>query len=145
MLIFPRTVDINPAPAPTPVTDSIPPFSRLELTNLFNISEWQHEIPWKPFKDGLEIYRLYGDPASGPSASLIRFKKASEVPSHTHPGYEHIFVLAGHQTDQNSTAEPGTLLINPPGTTHRVISEAGCIVLAIYEKPVQFLVGEAEI
>lgn len=140
MLIFPRTVEIKPTPAP----DSAAPFPRLELTNLFHIAEWQHEISWQPFKDGLEIYQLYGDPASGPSASLIRFKKAGTVPRHTHAGYEHIFVLAGHQSDQNSTANPGTLLINPPGTAHSVISEAGCIVLAIYEKPVQFLVGETD-
>ena len=50
-----------------------------------------------------------------------------------------IIVLAGTQRDQNSTATVGTLIINPPGTEHSVISEAGCIVLAIYEKPVAFL------
>jgi anti-sigma factor ChrR (cupin superfamily) len=140
MPILPPIVDPNIAPA----LDSVPLFPRLELTNLFNIAEWQHEIPWQPYMDGLEIYRLYGDGQSGPTAALIRFKKAGKVPIHAHPGFEHIFVLAGAQRDQNSSAAPGTLIINPPGTAHSVVSEAGCIVLAIYEKPVEFLAEAAD-
>ena len=61
------------------------------------------------------------------------------VPLHEHIGYEHILVLSGSQRDQNGTATAGTLTINAPGTRHSVVSEAGCIVLAIYEKPVQIL------
>jgi anti-sigma factor ChrR (cupin superfamily) len=61
------------------------------------------------------------------------------VPFHAHAGYEHILVLSGVQRDQNSAAPPGTLIINPPGSEHSVVGEAGCIVLAIYEKPVEFL------
>jgi hypothetical protein len=30
-------------------------------------------------------------------------------------------------------------VINPPGTRHKVSSDDGCIVLAIYEKPVRFV------
>jgi len=135
-----RIVEMKPAPAVAPT----PSFPRLELTNLFNIAQWQHEIPWQPFKDDLEIYQIYGDPASGPSAALIRFNKAGKVPFHTHLGFEHIFVLTGSQRDQNGEALPGTLVVNPPGTTHSVVSEAGCIVLAIYEKPVEFLPEEPD-
>ena len=47
--------------------------------------------------------------------------------------------LRGSQRDANGAAEAGTLMINPPGTRHRIVSEAGCIVLAIYERPVRFL------
>ncbi len=62
------------------------------------------------------------------------------MPLHRHTGYEHIFVLTGSQRDENGTAPAGTLTVNPPGTQHSLVSEAGCIVLAIYEKPVRFLV-----
>ena len=134
MPILPSIVEIK-----TPDLDPVPGFPRLELSNLFNVAEWQHEIPWQPFKDGLEIYRLYGDGQSGPTAALIRFKKAGKVPFHAHTGFEHILILAGVQRDQNSAATPGTLIINPPGTAHSVVGDAGCIVLAIYEKPVEFL------
>jgi hypothetical protein len=34
-------------------------------------------------------------------------------------------------------------MINAPGTRHSVVGEAGCIVLAIYEKPVKFEAGDA--
>ena len=111
---------------------------RIELTDLFKISENAGAIPWQPFRDGVEIYRLYGDGVSGPTAALLRYKAAGIVPLHEHTGYEHILVLSGSQRDQNGTANAGTLTINSPGTRHSVVSEAGCIVLAIYEKPVRF-------
>ncbi len=126
-------------PKPSLTIDAAPLYPRLELRELFRIAERANEIPWKAFKDGVDIYRLYGDGITGPTAALLRFREAGKVPLHTHPGYEHIIVLAGSQRDQNSTATAGTLMINPPGTSHSVISEAGCIVLAIYQEPVQFL------
>jgi hypothetical protein len=119
--------------------DPVPPYPRIEITDLFRVATHPDEIPWKPFRDGVEIHRLYGDGITGPTAALIRFRKDGRVPVHAHTGYEHIIVLAGTQRDQNSTAAAGTLIINPPGTSHSVVSEAGCIVLAIYEKPVAFL------
>ena len=47
--MLPPIVEIKPAPA----LDSAPALPRLELNNnnLFNIAEWQHEIPWQPFKE----------------------------------------------------------------------------------------------
>ena len=122
-------VDLDPAPA----------FPRIELTKLFEIGENPDRIAWEPFKDGVDVHRLYGDGITGPTAALLRFRVAGKVPLHEHPGYEHILVLAGSQRDNNSTAGAGTLMINPPGTRHSVISDAGCIVLAIYEQPVRFI------
>ena len=109
------------------------------LEDLFQISEWQDTLPWAPFRDGIDIYRLYGDGTSGPAAALLRFHPGARVPLHEHTGYEHILVLAGSQVDENGSAAAGALIINPPRTQHSVLSETGCIVLAIYEKPVAFL------
>ena len=121
-----------------PELDAAPKYERIELPDLMRIAEWQDKIEWKPFKPGVDIHRLYGDGTNGPTAALIRFREAGKVPLHFHAGYEHILVLSGAQRDQNSTLKAGTLMINPPGTAHSVVSEAGCIVLAIYEKPVKF-------
>lgn len=111
----------------------------LKLNDLFQISGWQNKVAWKPFQEGVDIYRLYGDGISGPTAALLRFRPGGRVPLHEHTGYEHIFVLAGSQVDENSKADTGALIINPPGTSHSILSEDGCIVLAIYERPVKFL------
>jgi len=111
----------------------------LKLHDMFQISGWQQKLPWKPFQPGVEIYRLYGDGETGPTAALLRFRAGGRIPLHEHTGYEHIFVLAGSQVDENSRAATGMLIINPPGTSHSILSESGCIVLAIYEKPVKFL------
>jgi anti-sigma factor ChrR (cupin superfamily) len=118
--------------------DCAPTFPHVELRDLFKISENADAIPWQPFREGVEIYRLYGDGVSGPTAALLRYRAEGRVPMHEHAGYEHILVLSGSQRDQNGTAAAGTLIINAPGTRHSVVSEAGCIVLAIYEKPVRF-------
>ena len=117
-------------------------FPCIQLDDLFSIAGRLHEIPWVPFRDGVDIHRLYGDGITGPTAALIRFSKAARVPKHYHEGYEHIIVLAGSQRDQNGTINAGTLRVHPPGTSHSVVSEAGCVVLAIYEKPVTFLAEE---
>ncbi len=123
------------------IPDTVPTFPLLELKRLFDIAQHQDQIDWQPFRDAVEIHRLYGDGISGPTAALIRFRKESKIPIHLHEGYEHILVLSGSQRDQNGIIEAGTLRIHPPGTSHSVVSEAGCIVLAIYEKPVNFLEG----
>lgn len=127
-------MEINAAPQ----LDDVPRYPRIELRDLFRLAERPDEIPWEPFKTGVDIHRLYGDGVHGPTAALLRFREAGKVPLHEHRGYEHILILAGTQRDQNGTATAGTLMINPPGTRHSVISEAGCIVLAIYEEAVQF-------
>jgi anti-sigma factor ChrR (cupin superfamily) len=128
-------VETDPAPQP----DNAPIFSRIELRDLFHLAERPDEIPWKPFKPGVEIHRLYGDGIVGPTAALLRFREASKIPLHEHPGFEHILVLAGSQRDQNGVIPAGTLAIQPPGTRHSVVSEAGCIVLAIYNESVRFV------
>ncbi|MBL9128102.1 MAG: cupin domain-containing protein [Verrucomicrobiales bacterium] len=111
----------------------------LKISDLFQISGWHSKLEWKPFSRGVEIHRLYGDGKSGPTAAILRFQPGGRVPLHEHVGYEHILVLAGSQVDENTRAEAGMLIVNPPGTSHSILSEEGCIVLAIYEKPVRFL------
>lgn len=130
---FPQSLPSAPLPAGSCARPLV------ELNDLFNISRHLDEIPWKPFREGVEIHRLYGDGVSGPTAALLRYRTAAELAAHVHEGYEHIFVLAGSQRDEYGAVPAGTLRVHAPGTTHSVTSEAGCIVLAIYEKPVRFL------
>ncbi|MCA1993307.1 MAG: cupin domain-containing protein [Coleofasciculus sp. S288] len=110
--------------------------SVLILKDLFNITAQQNEFPWEPFRPGVDIYRLYKHEESGASAALLRYQPGASVPMHGHTGFEHIFVLSGSQTDQNGEHQAGTLVINPPSSNHSVTSQSGCIVLAIWEKPI---------
>lgn len=131
---------VNPADS---ASASPAAFPLIELKDLFNIVEHADNLPWTYFRDGVDLVRLYGDGITGPTAALIRFRREARVPIHYHDGWEHIFVLAGSQRDQSGTIHAGTLRIHPPGTHHSVVSEAGCIVLAIYEKPVKFITEKA--
>jgi anti-sigma factor ChrR (cupin superfamily) len=108
----------------------------LILKNLLNIAEIQDHLPWQPFREGVEIYRLYGDGQQGAAAALLRYQPGAIVPQHNHQGFEHILVLSGSQSDRNGHHEAGTLVINPPASNHQVVSDSGCIILAIWEKPI---------
>lgn len=109
------------------------------LKNLFSIELEAERYDWKPFKDGIDIYNIYGDDNGGPAAALLRYQSGARVPLHLHQGYEHILVLSGSQTDGSNVFKRGTLLVSTPGSRHRVASEDGCIVLAIWQSPVKFL------
>jgi anti-sigma factor ChrR (cupin superfamily) len=124
------------APA-SPGANGLPTHFRLK--DLPGLVARPDEIAWQPFRPKVEIYRIYGDGRVGPSAALIRFQPGGEVDLHEHNGFEHILVLSGSQRDDNGEAAAGTLIVNPPGTRHRIVSPNGCVVLAIYEKPVRFV------
>lgn len=99
------------------------------------------DLAWEPFRPGVEIYHLYQEPTPGPAAALLRYEPGASVPWHEHGGYEHIVVLSGSQVDAQGEHGAGTLVINPPGSRHCVSSPAGCVVLIIWEKPVQLVSG----
>ncbi|MEL7223582.1 MAG: cupin domain-containing protein [Cyanobacteria bacterium J06576_12] len=110
--------------------------SSLILTDLFSLATHPEKLPWQPFRPGVDIYMLYGDRTQGPSAALLKYAPNATVPAHSHTGYEHIVVLFGSQSDHKGKHAAGTLVVNPPGSSHNISSEDGCIVLIIWEKPV---------
>lgn len=106
------------------------------LTDLFALADQPERLSWEPFRPGVEIHRLYGDGHQGPAAALLKYEPGAGVPNHRHTGYEHIIVLSGAQQDSRGNHGVGTLVINSPETSHDVVSDEGCIVLIIWEKPV---------
>ena len=99
------------------------------------------EMPFVPFREGVEIYRLWPNnkPVDGPELALLRYEKGASIPLHRHLGLETILVLSGSQSDERGHYREGTLVINPIGSVHSVWSEDGCVVLIQWEKPVDFL------
>jgi anti-sigma factor ChrR (cupin superfamily) len=97
-----------------------------------------NDLDFKPAFPGVAIAQLYRDPG-GSSAAILRYDPGASVARHRHPGYEHIYVLEGSQRDERGVYPAGTLVINPPGTEHSVESPEGCVVLAVWQIPVEFL------
>jgi anti-sigma factor ChrR (cupin superfamily) len=98
-------------------------------------------LTWTPLRPGVDVARLYITPDGGPSAALLRYAPGARLARHEHTGYEHIYILAGSQTDDAGEHRAGALLIHGPGTSHSIASRHGCLVLAIWERPVRFTTG----
>jgi anti-sigma factor ChrR (cupin superfamily) len=103
------------------------------------LTKRQEELNWEPMRPGVDIHWIYREEGEGAAAALIRFQAGGRVPLHEHRGHEHIFVLSGSQTDETGRLAAGTLMVNAPGTRHSIVSEEGCLVLAIYTRGVRFL------
>ena len=113
--------------------------SGLVLANLLGrATTLKEEADWEPLRPGVDIRRLYKNGDDGPSAALLRYQPGAAVPLHRHRGYEHILVLDGAQSDERGRYPVGTLVINPPGTAHRVWSDVGCVVLIFWERGLPF-------
>ena len=112
--------------------------SRWVLRDLFGPNQDFSAMEWQPFREGIEIVRLYGDGVSGPSAALLRYAPGAQLPPHRHVDYEQIIMLRGSQRDEQGVYPAGTCLIHAPDTGHQVASDDGCIALAIWNSPVVF-------
>ena len=93
---------------------------------------------YEPLRPGIDILYLYRDGEAGSSCALLRYQPGAEVPAHVHQGFEHVYVLAGEQSDDRGSYPTGSFVINPPGTQHRVWSKSGCLVLIVWNQPVAF-------
>lgn len=113
--------------------------SSVILRNLCTIAAMQGQYSWQALRAGVDICHLYSGPENGPVAALLRYAPGASVPEHLHVGTEFILVLSGAQSDDHGDYGAGTVLVSPPGSRHTIVSAQGCIVLAIWEKPVQFL------
>lgn len=111
------------------------------VPDVLSLATAPERLRWLPLRPGVDIYRIYGgeDGDDGPAAALLRYQPNAQVPNHQHMGWEHILVLTGNQTDEQGEYSAGTLLVNPPGSYHSVTSPSGCVVLALWERPVRFV------
>jgi predicted ChrR family anti-sigma factor len=101
-----------------------------------------HALNWQPFREGVDIWKLH-EGSEGSAAALLRYHAGARVPRHEHPGTEYLLILEGSQTDDRGAYHRGDFIINFTGTSHRVASSDGCIVLAVWTQPVRFLEEQA--
>ena len=143
--------DNDRAPLPTGQQDPVTPQAQMHAENSSPLLPVQliladllqaatdGTLRWERMREGIEIARLYARPDGGPSAALLRYMPGARLQRHEHTGFEHIFVLAGSQVDDSGEHHAGALLIHGPGTSHTISSKHGCLVLAVWERPVRFL------
>src|SRR3954451_8010991 len=101
----------------------------------------KEDIAWQPFRTGIEIHQLYGQMGGGCAAALLRYGLGASLPNHRHQGFEQILVLRGSQVDEHGRYGQGTVVVNPPGSHHTVVSPEGCIAFVTWELPVEFDAG----
>ena len=116
------------------MTDATP--TTLSFPDLLN-GGWRN-LPFEPFREGIEISTLFDAGDQGASAAILRYRPGAGAPLHHHTGYETIMVLEGSQSDDRGHYEAGTVIVNPPGTSHSITSEEGCVVLIVWQAPVRF-------
>jgi anti-sigma factor ChrR (cupin superfamily) len=82
---------------------------------------------WVPgLVPGLQVLPLHA--WGSEHVALVRWAPGTVFQPHGHPGGEEIFVLEGVFQDEHGTYPAGSWLRNPPGSTHRPWSEAGCTI-----------------
>jgi len=109
----------------------------LFLPNPDVVSKLDH-LEWQEFQPGVRRHLIYQDKSTQCLAVLLKYDPGASVPEHIHTGNEHVIILKGSQHDRLGTNGAGTLIVNRTGTRHSIVSEEGCVVLVIYEKPVSF-------
>lgn len=94
------------------------------------------DLEFEPFKPGIDAhFILRGEPA----IAVLKYAPGAVAPLHLHRAAEAIFMLDGSQSDDHGTYRAGDMIVNLPGSKHRVTSETGCVALLHWSKPVEFL------
>lgn len=110
----------------------------LAFADLLQCAAEPDRLNWEILRPGVQFHALYGTPGVGPAAALLRYAPGASVPEHRHTDYEHILVLQGSQRDADGHYRAGALLASRPGSRHSVVSDEGCVVLAIWSAPIEF-------
>lgn len=96
-------------------------------------------IPWEPTRyPGVDTKTLHRDP-SGRYTALVRMAPGAELPLHRHAGVEQSYVLEGTLADDEGACTGGNFVWRRPGSVHRAWSPDGCLVLAVFDRPNEFL------
>ncbi|MEW2395741.1 cupin domain-containing protein [Streptomyces sp. NPDC046862] len=91
----------------------------------------------EPGRAGVDVYRLYVTDGAAPGAAMItRMAPGAHGDLHEHLGYELILVLEGElYNDNGDRYRPGDLVVEQPGSIHRVSTDTGCTVLGVRHAP----------
>lgn len=86
-------------------------------------------LQWQPRAPGIWHKPLYRQGGYREWSALLRFDPGAEGPLHDHPAGEEMFVIDGDISDDDGDYPAGTWLRSPPGSSHRIRSETGAVLL----------------
>ena len=121
-----------------PVGTAHGPFSREGCTLLVKLHQMHpgdqqrclvntRQEAWRPgLVRGLSVLPLHG--FGSEQVALVRWAPGTRFQPHGHPGGEEILVLDGIFEDEHGRYPAGSWLRNPPGSSHRPWSDAGCTI-----------------
>ncbi len=111
------------------------------------------ELQFGPIAEGspVEAALLWGNPATGPAAVLVRFPEGFTEPMHSHSStYRAVLVKGGFKSrgpDGSVPATvygPGSLAVQPGGEVHAEMNAADgeLVALVFFEGPIDFNLAE---
>jgi anti-sigma factor ChrR (cupin superfamily) len=112
------------------------------------------DLQFAPLGEGSPVKAavLWGDPATGPAAVLVRFPEGYAEPWHSHSStYRAVLVKGEFQTrskDKDVTSGevygPGAFMVQPGGAVHSEVNagKGELIALVYFEGPVDFVLAE---
>ncbi|MFE4703577.1 cupin domain-containing protein [Streptomyces sp. NPDC001935] len=126
----------TPNPAGTRTDRQVTVLRDLLSPQALDTLQWKRWI--EPGRTGTAIHTLYETDDDRPAtAQLIRFDPGSHGDLHEHLGHELMFVLQGELLNDNGDRyRTGDLVVEQPGSVHRISTETGCTLLGIREAPV---------
>ncbi|KQV81461.1 cupin domain-containing protein [Rhizobium sp. Root1220] len=100
------------------------------------------DLPFEPFRGDVTIHWIKPFEGDQPGVALLKYQAGATVPRHRHEGLETILVLKGTQSDEAGDYGEGSYVVNAAGTEHSVWSDAGCVVLIQWDRPVKIIEEE---
>jgi len=111
------------------------------INNVFRSGFDMAELDWnkwvEPGRVGVDRYPLWvPSPSEESVGMLVRYPAGAHGDYHEHLGYELMLVLDGELEHSNGQVfVAGDLIVEEPGTFHRMATVGGATILAIRTKP----------
>ncbi|MGD8358962.1 MAG: DUF4437 domain-containing protein [Lysobacterales bacterium] len=110
------------------------------------------DLDFAPLGEGspAQAALLWGDPATGPAALLVRFPEGYSEPWHAHSAtYRAVLVKGEFQsrardaTDSETVYGPGAFMVQPGGVEHSEVNagRGDLLALVYFEGPVDFVMS----
>ena len=112
------------------------------------------DLQFAPLSEGspVEVAMLWGAPAIGPAAVLVRFPEGYSEPWHSHTStYRAVLIKGEFQTRSKESGTtltdvygPGAYLVQPGGEVHSEVNagKGEMVALVYFEGPVDFVIAE---